>query len=478
MGLSEYRHKRDFSKTSEPRGKVVKPRKSAPLRFVVQKHAARLLHYDFRLEMNGVLKSWAIPRGPSLDPAEKRLAVHVEDHPLEYGEFEGVIPEGEYGAGTVLLWDRGTWVPLDPDPEAAYRKGLLKFSLQGEKLHGNWALVRMGGKAAGKRRENWLLIKERDEEAVPQSGDAIVADNPLSVATGRSLDAIANDQDWVWHSNQSKSADEPSPMPIKTPRFASIAGARKAPMPDNPRPQLATLVEKAPQGPDWLHEIKYDGYRLLARIERGKVRLITRGGLDWTAKFPELAQRLGELPVNTALIDGELVRLEPDGTTSFAGLQNAISNGNTAALTFFAFDLLYRDGWELSGVALEDRKAALAEIIPPNAQGMLRYSDHQIDQGPAFWRQACSHGLEGIISKRRTDPYRPGRSGSWLKVKCRNREEFVVVGFTDPKEAGKASGRSFSAIMIHKERCTMGAASAPGSTPRSSWSYASSFTIL
>jgi bifunctional non-homologous end joining protein LigD len=266
--------------------------------------------------------------------------------------------------------------------------------LRGEKLHGNWALVRMGGEAAGKRRENWLLIKERDEEAVPRSGDAIVSDNPLSVATGRSLDAIANDRDRVWHSNHSKSADEPSPAPTKTRWFASIPGARKAPMPDNPRPQLATLVEKAPEGSDWLHEIKYDGYRLLASIERGKVRLITRGGLDWTAKFPELAQRLGELPVNTALIDGELVRLEPDGTSSFAGLQDAISSGNTAALTFFAFDLLYRDGWDLSGAALEYRKAALAEIIPPSAQGMLRYSDHQIDQGPAFARHAAMGSKE------------------------------------------------------------------------------------
>ena len=322
MGLFEYRRKRDFSKTPEPRGEVSGgAAESAPLRFVVQKHAARRLHYDFRLEMNGVFKSWAIPRGPSLDPAEKRLAVHVEDHPLDYGEFEGVIPEGEYGAGTVLLWDRGAWVPLDPDPEAAYGKGLLRFTLHGDKLHGNWALVRMGGKAAGKRRENWLLIKERDEEAVPLSGDAIVGDHPLSVATGRSLDAIARDQDWVWRSNQSKSADEPLPMPIKASRLASIPGARQAPMPDNPRPQLATLVEKAPQGPNWLHEIKYDGYRLLASIERGKVRLITRGDLDWTARFAELAWQLGELPVDSALTDGELVRLEPDGTTSFAGLQ-------------------------------------------------------------------------------------------------------------------------------------------------------------
>ena len=205
-------------------------------------------------------------------------------------------------------------------------------------------------------------------------------------------------------------------------------------------PQLLSRASEPPNGDGWIHEIKYDGYRLLASIERGKVRLITRGGLDWTTKFPELARRLGELPVDTALIDGELVRLEPDGTTSFAGLQDAISGGNTAALTFFAFDLLYRDGWDLSGAALEDRKAALAGIIPPGSQGMLRYSDHQIDHGPTFLRQACSYGLEGIISKRRTSPYRPGRSGSWLKVKCRNREEFVVIGFTDPKRGRQGFG--------------------------------------
>ena len=441
MALEEYRRKRDFRKTPEPAGAAAPHEKTgAGLSFVIQKHAARRLHYDFRLELDGVLKSWAVPKGPSLDPGEKRLAVHVEDHPLDYGAFEGVIPEGEYGGGTVLLWDRGIWVPLNSDPEAAYRKGSLKFTLKGEKLHGNWALVRMGGKAANERHENWLLIKERDDAALPQSGDAVVTDNPLSVTTGRSLDTIASDRDWVWHSNRE---DNEKP-PIRSVPLERLPGARKGPMPENIKPQLAALSDKAPEGDEWLHEIKYDGYRLLARIEDGEVRLITRGGLDWTAKFPALADRLGELPLDSVVIDGELVHLEPKGTTSFSGLQDAISSGKTGTLNFYAFDLLYRDGWDLTGAALEDRKAALAEIISPNQQGMLRYSDHQIGRGPAFLSQACNFALEGIVSKRRTEPYRPGRSRSWLKSKCRNREEFVIIGYTDPE----GSREGFGALLV------------------------------
>ncbi|HEX3523563.1 MAG TPA: DNA ligase D, partial [Stellaceae bacterium] len=319
-------------------------------------------------------------------------------------------------------------------------KGSLKFTLNGEKLHGKWALVRMGGKAANERRENWLLIKERDEEAVPHSGDAVVADSPLSVASGRSMDVIAADRDWVWHSNR----DDNEKPPVQTIAPQDIPGARKRRMPDKLLPQLATVTSQAPDGPEWLHEIKYDGYRLLAGIEDGKVRLITRGGLDWTAKFPALAGRLGQLPLESALIDGELVHLEPKGTTSFSSLQDAISGGRTDTLNFFAFDLLYRDGWDLTGAALEDRKAALSGIVSPQSQGMLRYSDHQIDHGPAFFAQACSYKLEGIVSKRKTEPYRAGRGRSWLKVKCRNRDEFVVVGFTDPE----GSREGFGALLV------------------------------
>ena len=436
MALEEYRRKRDFRKTPEPAGKSPSRKKAAAsLAFVIQEHAARRLHYDFRLELDGVLKSWAVPKGPSLDPQEKRLAVEVEDHPLDYGGFEGVIPEGQYGGGTVLLWDRGTWIPADPDPAAAFTKGALKFELRGEKLHGNWALVRMGGKAARERRPNWLLVKERDDAAVPQSGGAVVANNPLSVETGRSLDKIAQDRDRVWDSEKGEAT------PAR--RLDRIPGARKGLMPVDLKPQLATPASTAPAGPEWLHEIKYDGYRLFACIEHGKVRLITRNGLDWTAKFPELAHAFGRLPIDTALIDGELVHLASDGTTNFSGLQDAIASGKTGALNFFAFDLVYRDGWDLTGASLEDRKAALGEIIPPQAEGMLRYSDHQTGQGPAVLRQASILGLEGIVSKRRDAPYRPRRGAGWLKVKCRNREEIVVIGFTDPE--GRREG--FGALL-------------------------------
>ena len=439
MALTEYRRKRDFAKTPEPAGVVARKTPARPLSFVIQKHAARRLHYDFRLELDGVLKSWAVPKGPSLDPAEKRLAVHVEDHPLEYGGFEGVIPERQYGAGTALIWDRGTWMPLDPDPEAAYAKGNLKFALDGEKLQGKWALVRMGGKHAGRHNENWLLIKERDAAAIPQSGDAIVVDNPRSVATGRALEEIAADRDRVWGPNgEERAPTAAGPKPQA--RLARVPGAKKGQMAADPKPQLATAADQAPDGPQWFHEIKYDGYRLLARVRNQQAQLLTRNTLDWTEKFPALAARLAELPVAAALIDGEIVHLEANGTTDFGHLQDAISNERTDPLVFYAFDLLYLDGYDLTGAALEDRKALLAELVPPHSTAMLRYSDHQVGRGPELLRHACGYGLEGIVSKRRDRPYRPGRSNDWVKVKCANRDEFIVIGFTEPAGGRRGLG--------------------------------------
>jgi bifunctional non-homologous end joining protein LigD len=395
MALEEYRHKRDFAKTPEPSGKRsrgVAKRAARELRFVIQKHAARRLHYDFRLELDGVLKSWAVPKGPSLDPGEKRLAVHVEDHPLEYGGFEGVIPEGQYGGGAVMLWDRGTWRPEEGDAAEAYRKGMLKFSLDGEKLHGRWALIRMGGKAAREKRENWLLIKERDDMAQPGSGAAVTEENPTSVESGRDMAAIAQDADRVWDGQRGEitagtSRVDPSAIPK----------ARRMTLPDRIAPLLATAATAPPDGDAWLHEIKLDGYRILCRLAGGKVALLSRNGLDWTARFPELAASLATLPARQAIIDGEAVSLEPSGRTSFAGLQQALSEHKTADLVYFAFDLLYLDGYGLSASPLEARKAALADFLGVDPRGRIRYSDHQIGSGPQFFAHACEFALEGIV---------------------------------------------------------------------------------
>ena len=499
MALEQYRRKRDFSRTPEPAGEKRSRRRpatpAAGLAFVVQKHAASRLHYDFRLEMDGVLKSWAVPKGPSLDPHEKRLAVQVEDHPIEYGDFEGVIPPGEYGGGTVLLWDRGTWRSLEGEPLEAWRKGKLKLELQGEKLRGGWTLVRMTGPRAGDNRENWLLIKENDDTARPGSADALVREQVKSAASGQTIEEIAADPPRVWgpdgatelepaakrgagrgkgaarassRASKAKVAAGASSRASKvkgaagaSSRLAELAsavpGARRAVMPRTVAPELATLVSAPPAGGQWLHEIKFDGYRVVCEVRRGKAQLLTRHGKDWSARFAPVEAAAAALPVDTAILDGEVTVLLPDGKTSFQALQESLggdggvnSRGGGAGgrdgaeMVYFVFDLLYLDGHDLRPAPLLERKQALRALLDAagigTGSGPIRWSDHVAGQGEDFYRQACRFGLEGIVSKRADLAYRSGRSKDWLKVKCLQRQELVIGGFTDPEGARAGLG--------------------------------------
>jgi bifunctional non-homologous end joining protein LigD len=426
MGLQEYYRKRDFQKTPEPRGEVKKAKGRS---FVIQKHAASHLHYDFRLEMEGVLKSWSVPKGPSYDPTVKRLAMMTEDHPVEYGSFEGIIPAGEYGGGTVLLWDQGTWEPLG-DPHEMLRKGSFKFLMHGHKLRGKWALFRIKGRE--KEDRTWLLMKERDEEARPESKGSVVEEEPLSVATGRTLEQIAADKDDVWHSNRAPK-EKPAPATRKKKTKApkrEAQGAKTGALPKTVKPQLATLVDAAPESDDWVHEMKFDGYRIVARLEGGKVRLESRNGKDWTAAFPGVVRAVSALPAKAALLDGEVAALLPSGLTSFQALQNA--GDGKAQLVYFVFDLLHLDGSDLTGAALLDRKERLKELLEEHLGGTLRYSEHVAGNGPAFLAEACRMGLEGIISKRADAKYTAGRARSWVKVKCHQHQEVVIGGYTSP----------------------------------------------
>jgi bifunctional non-homologous end joining protein LigD len=442
MGLERYRQKRNFRITPEPEGGVGK-RTNAALKFVIQKHAARRLHYDFRLELDGVMLSWAVPKGPSLDPNDKRLAMHVEDHPMEYGDFEGVIPAKQYGAGTVMLWDRGTWIPKT-EPKEAYEKGRLKFELNGEKLRGGWNLVRSrSGKYGG---ESWLLIKEADEYARLGEAASIVDDMPDSVATGRSLKEIAESGDRVWHSDKSVAANVKAGAVAKSKGVTGIGkvtGARKAPLPNFIEAELATLTKTAPEGANWIHEIKYDGYRMLCRIAEGSARMISRNKKDWTGNFSSIARAAARLPVKTAWLDGEVVALDPKGRSSFQALQNALSASPPADLVYLVFDLLYLDGFDLTRVNLTERKELLHSLLS-GVGGGIRYSDHFSVPGKAFLDNACKLGLEGMISKRRDLAHHAGRSGAWLKIKCARRQEMVVGGFTDPG----GSRRGFGALLL------------------------------
>lgn len=438
MGLQTYRQKRNFRATPEPRGKVARANKA--LSFVVQKHAARRLHYDFRLEIGGVLASWAIPKGPSLDPKERRLAVHVEDHPLEYGNFRGTIPKGHYGAGSVEIWDRGTWVP-DGNPHTGLRQGKLKFHLNGEKLSGGWNLVRMGRRNAEPSKDNWLLIKERDEAAANNDRSSeykTKATKKKAVRSGR----VEN-----FSSVSTKSAGRGRRRVVRV--EPDLAQVEKADLPTFVRPQLATLVDAVPRGKEWLHEIKFDGYRVLCRIENRQATFLTREGNDWTDRFGSLVDAVTALPVHEALFDGEIVALREDGTSDFQLLQNSLRGDRRATIVYFVFDLLYFDGYDLRKTPLLARKEALAKIFKtetaPDQESLVHYSEHWFDGGQLF-EEACRRSLEGIISKRSDQPYRSGRSRDWLKVKCLMSQEFVICAYTDPAGSRKGLGALLLAV--------------------------------
>ncbi len=416
--LDEYRAKRDFSVSPEPPD--VETTSSGGLLYVVQKHAASRLHWDFRIELDGVLLSWAVPKGPSLDSSDKRLAVHVEDHPVAYGAFEGTIPQDEYGGGTVMLWDRGTWTPDHGDPREHLAQGHLKFRLHGERLKGRWMLVKTKG-YGGKNQDSWLLFKERDDEERPRQEFDATAEWTTSVLTGRTMDEIAAG-------------------PALDP--ALVDGATAAAMPERVDVQLATLSKHVPDGDRWLHEIKFDGYRIVALLDGGTCRLMSRNGHDWTERFSSAARAIEQLSVDNAVLDGEMVVLREDGISDFQLLQDFARGGGEGELRYQAFDLLHLNGHDLTRARLEDRKRLLSAVVPPNS--MVRYTDHIEGHGDALLDQACGFSLEGVVSKRRDAPYRPGRGRDWLKTKCVQRQEFVVVGWTDPE----GSRAEFGALVL------------------------------
>jgi bifunctional non-homologous end joining protein LigD len=440
--LDRYRSMRDFAKTEEPSGEA-KVQPSERRRFVIQKHDATRLHFDFRLELDGVFKSWAVTKGPSLDPHDRRLAVEVEDHPLDYGDFEGTIPPGQYGGGTVMLWDRGYWEP-EPgtDPHEGLRKGDLKIILDGERLKGGYVLVRMKRRPREKR-DNWLLIKHHDGWAQEGHGDLLVEGETTSVASGRTMEEIAAGKGkgpkpfmtgragrasakGVWQSNRAEKEPPPAAAPLRAPPAPKLKAAA---LPGFVPPQLARSVDRPPPGPGWAHEVKFDGYRLQLRVENGEATLKTRSGLDWTAKFKEIARDAASLP--DCLIDGEACALNHHGAPDFPALQAALSDGKTDDLVFFAFDLLFAEGQDLRPLALRERKARLEALLKAaGGKRHIRYVEHFETGGDAVLQSACRMSLEGIVSKRLDAPYRSDRSDTWLKSKCRAGHEVVIGGWT------------------------------------------------
>ena len=475
--LARYRAMRDFAMTAEPSGESGgKSKSDTGLPFVVQKHAATRLHYDFRLGWRGVLKSWAVTKGPSYVVADKRLAVEVEDHPMEYGGFEGTIPKGQYGGGTVMVWDTGTWEPVT-DVDEGLRKGQLKFILHGKKLQGHWALIRMKGDRFGEKgKNNWLLIKEHDEYERSADDPAITDEAPDSAITGRSMEQIAAAEDHVWNShvpekkplanrslltrrsvetkatqpvpglvNRSRALKAQSPgRQVLPDRESMLRDAPREKMPGFLAPELASSVDQPPEGDEWLHELKLDGYRIQAHIDekdgKRRVRLFTRKGLDWTHRMRDVEEAAGQLAVHAAILDGEVVVLNEKGGTSFADLQAAFEEGAAHPLTYYAFDLLHLDGHNLRGLPLERRKSILEGLIGEHGEDGLRYSSHIRAHGAEMFRRACQMSAEGIISKLATATYRGERSRLWLKSKCVLQQEFVVGGFTPLSTGGHGIG--------------------------------------
>jgi bifunctional non-homologous end joining protein LigD len=441
--LREYRKKRDFGVTSEPRGAIA--RAGRKLSYVIQKHAATRLHYDFRLELDGTLKSWAVPKGPSLDPQVRRMAVHVEDHPLSYGSFEGVIPKGQYGAGTVIVWDRGEWVPLE-DPREGYRRGKLKFELHGEKLRGRWNLVRMRSRES-ERQEPWLLIKENDEEARPAAQYDIVEDMPASVLGGVRKDREAK--------KAAKKKATPSRRSAKGEEQSVPQGAARAKLPVALSPQLATLVDEAPGGEGWIYELKFDGYRIVARIEGDDVRLFTRNGNDWTSRLKGVRDEVRALGIESAWLDGEIVVPNEKGLSDFQALQRAFDDSKTSNIMYYVFDMPYFGGHDLRRVPLARRRELLEKAVVEGragkqmagAEGRVRFSEQFEGPGEKLLAAACEKGLEGLIAKRSDSPYTSSRSTAWLKLKCQRRQEFVIAGYTDPK--GSRSGFGSLLLGVH-----------------------------
>ena len=435
MGLSEYKQKRSFKQTPEPAGKKGKAR--GKLRFVVQKHAASRLHYDFRLELDGVMKSWAVPKGPSLNPADKRMAMMVEDHPIEYNDFEGIIPEGNYGAGTVMIWDEGTYHAYETkDPKESHRilkaglaKGDFKFTLQGKKLKGNFVLVKTKGWGASKGKDNaWLLIKKADQGA---SEEDVTAED-RSVRSKRTLEEIA-----ARAAAEGKVYGKAAKPKERAPAKVKVTGSRKGALPRSVKPMLATLVKEPFDRAGWLFEIKWDGYRALSQVSGGKVKLYSRNGQDFTDKYQPLAVELAGLG-HDAVLDGEVVVVDANGKSSFQKLQQYHQTGQ-GDLRYFAFDLIHLDGHDLTKLPLIKRKEILQQLI--EGLDIVQYSDHVADKGQQFFEAAVQQELEGIIAKNGDSPYTMARrTPDWLKIKTHRRQEAVIGGFTQPRGSRKQFG--------------------------------------